>query len=356
MSTRRAAALIFAAAALALCQDEVGSARVKIDALPPLPGGTYSVAYGICASGRVAGASQMPDGRFHATAWLGREAQDLGTLPGGTDSFGRAVLGPQVVGESLTDAGSGRLFNHAFIHAEETMLDLAVLSGASSSTARSLAGTTLIAGTSDTPEGLLRGVRWKGLRGPNATRDDADYSLAFGINTGGTMAGRYSTGEEKDGTVRFAPARFQGSRLLPLRGLRGSKFATAYAINTRGVAVGESETGKTDDLGFRTRRAVAWRSSRKNARPTALKSLPGEAVSCAYGIDPAGKIVGYSATAGGELRATLWRGNKVIDLNTLLPKGSGWNLQIAYGINAANQVCGQGRLNGQPRAFRLRLP
>jgi probable HAF family extracellular repeat protein len=66
-------------------------------------GGSQSAGFGINQSGEFAGYTTNASGAFHATTWATNTSapQDLGTLPGGTNSYARAInnLG-QVVGFS----------------------------------------------------------------------------------------------------------------------------------------------------------------------------------------------------------------------------------------------------------------
>lgn len=41
------------------------------------------------------------------------------------------------------------------------------------------------------------------------------------------------------------------------------------------------------------------------------------------------------------------------DLNKLIPANSGWEINTARGINNRGQIVGEGKLNGQQRAYLL---
>lgn len=63
--------------------------------LPALSSGNANEggAFQILKSGVIVGNSKLPGGAFHAVIWANRTAapQDLGTLPGGTNSYGRGI-------------------------------------------------------------------------------------------------------------------------------------------------------------------------------------------------------------------------------------------------------------------------
>jgi probable HAF family extracellular repeat protein len=66
-------------------------------------GGTESVGFHITSSGAIAGYSSNATGSSHAALWANQAAtpQDLGTLPGGVNSYARGVNSAgQVVGYS----------------------------------------------------------------------------------------------------------------------------------------------------------------------------------------------------------------------------------------------------------------
>jgi probable HAF family extracellular repeat protein len=345
------------AAAAALTSASRGAGSASIAELPPLPGGASSIAFAIDDAGTAVGASDTAEGSYHAVLWKrdgGRfRARDLGTLPGGNESFARSVNGGRVVGESLTRLPSGQRYNHAFLWERGEMKDLGVLPGASATVARAITPRGKIVGTSDTPQGLMSGVQWKHGQLHRLGEGSAPYSFGYGGNDRGAAVGRYSVGTSRAGTVTYAPYLLRSGNLRRLRAFPGSQFACAYAINGRGQVVGESETGLVDAFGFRVRHAVRWEGD----RAIDLGTLFGGAVSCAYAISRDGRdAVGYSENRDGAPKATLWRGGRCRDLNRMLPPESGWELHIARGVNRQRVVVGEGAHRGRTRAFRLQLP
>ncbi len=93
-----------------------------------------SDATGINKSGQVVGYASVPDGSGHAFLWTETGGmQDLGTLPGGTDSIANAINGSgQVVGWSNVPGGQP----HAFLwDSTNGMQDLGTLGGPGSQAA-----------------------------------------------------------------------------------------------------------------------------------------------------------------------------------------------------------------------------
>src|ERR687898_2708347 len=82
-----------------------------------------------------------------------------------------------------------------------------------------------------------------------------------------------------------------------------------------------------------------------------LGTLGGTQGSSALGINDAGQVVGYSGIPDGSLHAFLYSDNQIYDLNTLISASSGWVLEDATAINTSGQIVGEGRINGQSRAY-----
>jgi probable HAF family extracellular repeat protein len=98
---------------LAILAAHAGSAHAAEGPFIPIDlgtfGGRFSIANAINASGRVVGASQIADGRYHAFSWTAAGGMvDLGTL-GGSYSLAFAVNDRgEAVGESATPNGEPR--------------------------------------------------------------------------------------------------------------------------------------------------------------------------------------------------------------------------------------------------------
>lgn len=92
-------------------------------------GGKVTIATDLNNVGHVVGHSQNARGEYHAFSYSGGALVDLGTLPGGTQSFAYGINNSgQIVGAS--DSASSTL--HAFLHSGGSMKDLNTLIPANS--------------------------------------------------------------------------------------------------------------------------------------------------------------------------------------------------------------------------------
>lgn len=131
--------------------------------------------------------------------------------------------------------------------------------------------------------------------------------------------------------------------MVPLETL-GGEGSTPRRINDRGEIVGWSqiESGEYH----------AFLHTEENGIMD-LETLGG-AQSIALSINNFGWVVGHSDIAPAEERAFIWRATTGMkDLNTMIPADSGWVLLSAEDINDAGQIVGEGKINGQTRAFLL---
>ncbi len=99
-----------------------------ITALGTLPGGTASYGFAINDDGVIVGSADNASGQGRAFITSGATLVDLGVLPGGTASDGLSINNAgEVVGDSDIPGGT-----HAFYYSSGTMLDLGTLGGANS--------------------------------------------------------------------------------------------------------------------------------------------------------------------------------------------------------------------------------
>jgi probable HAF family extracellular repeat protein len=103
----------------------------------------------------------------------------------------------------------------------------------------------------------------------------------------------------------------------------------AYAVNSSGVVVGQSDT-------LCSRSPVLWR----NGKTTDLGSFSGNTIEngTAFGINDRGQVVGES-----NERAFLWQNGTMRDLGSL---GGGSERSVAYDINERGQVVGVSYIKG----------
>jgi len=268
------------------------------------PAGLFGEAYGINASGVIAGTvSDVGGGSSRAAMWKN----------------GSIKLLPEVSSQPLeTVVGSlGRAIGDA---------DWVV-------------GATYFS----TPHrGYLRATVWMGESAVDLGTLGGFSSLAQGINSAGAIVG---WSETSDGRSRAALWR-DGS-IIDL-GTMGGSLSEAFDVNDSGVIVGSSYTaGDTES------HATIW----INNLPYALESLGGTN-SVAYSINNAGFAVGTSTNSEGWLRATLWNGFSVVDLNSLLTEdvtSSGWRLWGATSISDNKLITGHAynEITGEYSAYIL---
>jgi probable HAF family extracellular repeat protein len=125
----------------------------------------------------------------------------------------------------------------------------------------------------------------------------------------------------------------------------GPTFSIAYDVNNANQVVGASTTADGHVSPFLYDHG-AMRD---------LGILDGGADGLALALNDAGQVVGYFTTdsTASQTHAFLFSDGVMRDLNDLVPAGSGWTLTSALGINNAGQIIGQGRYDGQSRAFLL---
>jgi probable HAF family extracellular repeat protein len=261
--------------------------------LGTLPGGSYSLAYGINDNGEVVGYADRRDSNLDLAtrAFLYADGQigELGTLPGYENSFAYGI------NDSLDVVGyawNGKSNDHAFLWNGQ-MNDL---------------GTLLVGADSYA----------------TAINDSGQVVGDFGIFSRPKHAFLYSIGQMTD-----------------LGTLPGGTSSTATAINDSGQVVGDSTSSNGSHAFLYS-----------NGHMTDLGTLPGSTSSAATAINDSGQVVGDSTSSNGS-HPFLYSNGHMTDLNTLLPANSGWVLTEATAINDSYQIVGSGTINGQTHAFLL---
>jgi probable HAF family extracellular repeat protein len=275
---------------------------------------------------------------------------DLGALPPGNISQGNGInSGGFVCGMTIVE---GAVAHAVFVNAILTMTDIGTLGG-EFSYAWDINDQGVITGEASTLAGEVHSFRWTSAGGMiDLGTLGGPRSVGRSINEGGQIAGESQTRNGATRAFRFT----EGVGMIDLGTLGGSK-SSAYGINDAGQVVGESDTGfviETDTIvqGFTLfgTHAFLWTAG------SAMLDLGhlGGGDSRAEAVNNHGVVVGGSELPNGTSHAFRWTsGEGMIDLNTLLPSGSGWVLISAYDVNDKGQITGDGRLNGQERAFRL---
>jgi probable HAF family extracellular repeat protein len=320
----------------ATTQAQSQPATYTITDLGTLPGGSYSVGRAINSTGQVVGRTDDMGGNDHAFSWLNGVMTDLGTLPGGTSSEAWAVnASGQIAGESDDDSG----LSHPVLWQNGVIIDLGIPTGVNVAHANGINGNNQVVGYGD--GGVQHAFLWQGGSVIDlGTLPGSNGAAAWAINDSGQVVG-----ESRHAFL------WQGGVMTDLGTLAGSNRSSALSINNSGQVVG------TYYLDIGPQRAFLW----QNGVMTDLGTLPDNGLNSARNtlansINASGQIVGFSEFStllATVPHAVIWDGGMLKDLNTLIPSDSGWILHGASAINDAGQIIGEGNVNGQSHAFLL---
>jgi probable HAF family extracellular repeat protein len=176
--------------------------------------------------------------------------------------------------------------------------------------------------------------------------DVGEWSQLYAINDSGVAAGTQGT--------PMPPA--QGG-FYPGRAVTVSAGGTPTLIDNRATPASSIAYG-INDAGV----AVGWMTSQPDAPRHAFRSTGsgledlgtlGGTNSVANDINASGVIVGNAELSSGVTHAFYYSDETMIDLNSLVPAGSGWELLSANAVNNRGEVVGQGRFQGELRAYKL---
>jgi probable HAF family extracellular repeat protein len=279
--------------------------------LGTLPGGYESYSSAISNRGQVVGVASnaIPDANsmsfpgYQARAFLWdkqRGMQDLGALSGGTDAIAVTINQPgQVIGWSYTSSAPN---------------------------ANCINGYTLVTGSFIWDE--KNGMEDLGGFGGTCT-------LATDLNDKGQVVGTSNlTGDRATGIIDL--------------GTLGGSISEGWAINEKGDAVGGSFLS-----GHQFENAVRWRKTGGRWQATNLGTVNDSNCSFAFSINVSGQIVGISGT--NCALAFLWEdGGPMVDLNTLLSSDSGIQVYGVATINDRGEIAASGvDANGNNHALLL---
>ena len=334
----------------------LGSALLAAHADPPaytltdivtLPGGTFSSSAGVSPGGQVTGIADTSDSSGHAflSAPNGWALKDLGTLPGSFYSKGFGVnASGQVAGSATVGPSLGFYLDtpqHAFLSGPNggALQDLGTLPGGSSSLGRAVNDRGEVVGISSVAGGVAHAF----LSAPNGgalkdlgTLPGGYTSVGYGVNASGQVVGQASTASGSYHAFLSGP---DGAALQDLGTLPGGTFSDGSAVNASGQVTGRSGTAD----GY----YHAYLSGPNGGALQDLGTLPGDVRSEGFAVNASGQVVGLSESRNGETRAFLYSGGVMIDLDALVTPGSAFaRLYLATGITDSGIIIGDGVTTG----------
>jgi probable HAF family extracellular repeat protein len=335
----------------------------KLENLGALAGNDSSMVSEMNGNGLGVGASETSvldpytgSPSLHAVIFHDGQVQDLGTLPGGTESIAGAVNDAgQVTGFSLS--GPPDLFSQfvgfvmgsplqTFIWQHGVMRDIGTLGGpdafGSGLNARGqIAGISPTESTPNPSTGLptIHPFLWQNGHMRDLGTLGGTLAMTTGMNNRGEVIGE--SGLTGDNTV--APFLWNGKKMIDL-GSFGGGFGETHWINHRGDVAGDSFTTSATFDGF------LWR----NGRLIDLPPLPGTVNAFPQSVNDRDQVVGETDDANyNPIIAALWVGDRTYDLNTLIAPSSLHLVSAGY-INNRGDIVGWGLLpDGSQREFLL---
>jgi len=332
-------------------------------------GGTVAFGSGINELGWIAGASTNAAGDLHAALWSPGNVIDLGTLGGLSSAVEWPIKNNHgvVVGisESATPDPLGEAFScSAFIdtHGHTCLpfrwqngnLSQLPLLGGNNGFATGVNNAGLAVGWAETavhdptcvlPQRLqFEAVEW----GPGSTQKRIlpplpgdSTSAATAINDAGEVVGISGDCDVAVGafSARHAVLWVNGAPIrLPTLG--GQGWNTPMAVSNSGIIVGFSDTSGDVSGGVLTAnfQATLWTPE----GIVNLRTLPGDAIAEATGVNDFGQVIGTSFDAGGAPRAFLWETGTIYDLNTLVQANAPLYLLATGDINDRGEITGLG--------------
>lgn len=260
---------------------------------------------------------------------------DLGTL-GGVQSVARDInVHGEIVGWSNLEGGTTQ---RATLWTHGVPVGLGTFGG-DHSDARDINDNGIVVGSSFNAQGQERAFWWDGtLHDLGAL--GGDQARAYAINNWGDIVGMASPPINDRFHAFLGKA---GSPLYDL-GTLGGKTSHAYDVNEHGHVCGWSQV----DWDPVESRGFFWADGVMKEIGTA-----GGEYSAGFALNDRDEVVGMTGRVDGQYVAFLWKNGVLTDLNTLLPPGTGWVLVRAWDIDEHGVIVGEGRLNGESRAFML---
>lgn len=302
-------------------------------------GGTFSAASDLDDRGRVVGAAWTAGSQMHPFLWEDGSLIDLGTLGGPSGSSAGGING---LGQITGQADNASNVRRAFLWDDYVMTELPPLAGGEGR-GFDINDAGQIVGISHASSGYQHGFLYDSITeeiidlGTALPGDNTSYANA--INVWGQIAAWSGPGNGVAGAKAYL---YQGGGWLPLGTLGGTR-SVGYGLDDAGRIVGWS-----DVAGDVTSRAFLW----EGGVMTDLGTLGGP-TSTAAGVHESGPVVGWSDVVGAteSQHAFVYAGGEMADLNQLIPAGSGWELTFAVAVNASGQIAGRGVVAGENHAY-----
>lgn len=340
---------------------------VRLDTL----GGTAGGGNSINDPGWITGFANL-DGnqQAHATLWRNGETRDLGTLGGPNSAVGWPVKSSDgsIVGIAETPDLDplGERFScvpffgtprsghvcRGFLWRDDVMIGLDPLPGGTHSYAAGANNRGQIVGWAENgthdslcvaPQVLqFRAVMWNASDGGSAPTELPPFgtdsaSSATAINDRSQVVGISGICDRAYGRFSAIHAvMWEDGVPRNLGDLGGAAWNSPSAVNQHGDAAGFANTSTGTPGGLHAH-AVLWP---REGGIVDLKTLDGDTISLAFGINAHRQVVGQSIGAGGS-RAFLWQDGAILDLNSLVEPGSPF-LVYANDINDRGEIAGQG--------------
>jgi probable HAF family extracellular repeat protein len=320
-------------------------------------GGSSSVANGVSGTDEVVGGGNVfTDAYQHAVytnslGYLEDLESFIGVYGNSVASGIGATGGITGTSDQIIDA-EGDIASHAFFYTSSVagLVDLGTNGGTLAQGNATQNGIVVGASTvsGDVAYVAFYWAKSKGMVNLNTLAADSGLegynSYAYGINTKGVAVGN---SDSPDGTTHAVLWSLRGSTTIKDLKTLGGSFAQGNAVNDSNVVVGFSTlTGDAQTDAF------VFTPGTKGL--TDIGNLGG-AYAQANGINDSGVVVGSSNITGdSDVHAFIWtQSGGIVDLNTLLPSGSAFiELTSANAIGADGTIVGIGLAqDGQYHAF-----
>lgn len=346
MCVDRLTPAIFLAAVAGLLASATDVSAQSITSIGLPPGGSFSSANAVSASGSMVAANVDMSSAYR---WTSAGLVSIGLLPG---AFAASA-------EDISSDGSVIVGGGFFVVPEETvrahrwtssggMQDLGVLPGGVASVASGVSGDgNTVTGFSFDADFNLIAFRWTSAAGMQSLG-----TLPGGTSSEGRKVSRDAStivgiGSTPDGDRAFRWTSGGGMQSLGLLSAADGA-SSAWGVNADGSVVAGSSGNN----------AVTW----TNGVAQNIGMLPGATSAIAYTLSDDGSLVGGYSFFGFEATATLWSQTLgTVDLNTYLPTLgidlTGWELDYTRDISAdGSTIVGEGLFNGEPRGWVVTIP